>query len=329
MHRRLLTFVVLAVALGGCGSSDGGGATSPNARAAPSSPQVAAAATPAESDFPAPDGRTLQQLADTLTAGPQAALATTVHTPGRSRVAFGVIGADGAFLYGPTAVYVARGPDKPAQGPFLAPADSLEVRPAFRSRASSAGDVEAVYHADVALPGAGRWFVLTATKVGEQMLGASTVLEARRQDPVTAVGEFAPRVDTPTVASAGGDVEAIDTRVPPSDMHEVSLKDVLGERPVALLFATPALCQSRVCGPVADIALQLKAAYGDELAFIHNEVYVGNDPAKGLRPQLTAFGLTTEPWLFTIDRGGRIAARLEGAFGFDEFRAAIEAARRP
>jgi hypothetical protein len=48
--------------------------------------------------------------------------------------------------------------------------------------------------------------------------------------------------------------------------------------------------------------------------------------SKGLRPQLQAFHLQTEPWLFTINKDGRIAARLEGSFGVNEFRRAIQAA---
>src|SRR5204863_6900380 len=132
-----------------------------------------------------------------------------------------------------------------------------------------------------------------------------------------------------TVAGAGGDVKSIDTRVPPApELHKVSFRDVLGRRPVALLFATPQLCQSRVCGPVVDIALQLRDEFGDRMAFIHQEVYRGNQVGNGLRPQLRAFHLQTEPWLFAIDRSGRVAARLEGSFGVDEFREAIEAALR-
>ena len=41
-------------------------------------------------------------------------------------------------------------------------------------------------------------------------------------------------------------------------MHAVSFKDVLGKRPIALLFSTPQLCISKVCGPVTDIAVQLE-----------------------------------------------------------------------
>src|SRR3712207_8411384 len=59
-------------------------------------------------------------------------------------------------------------------------------------------------------------------------------------------------------------------------------------------------------------------------SFIHQEVYVDNEVQKGLREPLRRFGLPTEPWLFTVDRSGRIAARLEGSFGLRAFEDAVE-----
>jgi hypothetical protein len=318
------------IAFAGCGSGseEGGGATSPNARAAPASPEIVPAQHPARAAFPPAGGRTLQEIADTRTPGPQAGLATSVYTPGENRVAFGLIDRGNRFVYGPTAVYVAPRPGAPARGPYLAPADSLEVRTAFRSQTSNStpGELKAVYHTTVDLPRAGPWYLLVATDAGGRRLGATAQVQVRPDTAIPAVGERAPSVDTPTLADARGDVGSIDTRVPPSDMHRANLRDVLGRKPVALLFATPALCQSRVCGPVADIGAQLQAAYGDQVEFIHNEVYEDNDVSRGLRPQLTAYGLRTEPWLFAIGRDGRVAARLEGAFGVDEYRAAVEQA---
>jgi hypothetical protein len=111
-------------------------------------------------------------------------------------------------------------------------------------------------------------------------------------------------------------------------MHAVSFRDVLGKRPIALLFSTPQLCMSRVCGPVTDIAAQLEHQFAGKVTFIHEEVYTANQPTKGLRAQMKAFHLQTEPWLFTVDRRGRIAARLEGAFGVNSFTKAVEAALR-
>jgi hypothetical protein len=109
-------------------------------------------------------------------------------------------------------------------------------------------------------------------------------------------------------------------------MHEQSFDKVVGSKPVALLFATPQLCQSRVCGPVTDVAVQLQATYGDQVEFIHQEVYVDNDPNAGLRKPLEAFHLPTEPWLFVVGENGRITARLEGSFGLAAFENAIKTA---
>ncbi len=90
-----------------------------------------------------------------------------------------------------------------------------------------------------------------------------------------------------------------------------------------LLFATPALCQSRVCGPVVDVAEEVKSEFGGKVDFIHMEVYKNNNASDGLRPQLNAFGLRTEPWLFVVNRNGIISTRIEGAFGVTELENAV------
>jgi hypothetical protein len=109
-------------------------------------------------------------------------------------------------------------------------------------------------------------------------------------------------------------------------MHAVSFNTVLGKRPIVLLFSTPQFCVSRVCGPVTDIVVQLEHRFASQVTFIHEEVYVNNNPKLGLRPQLKAFHLETEPWLFAVNRRGRIVTRLEGAFGVNAVTRAIQAA---
>lgn len=115
------------------------------------------------------------------------------------------------------------------------------------------------------------------------------------------VGDKAPLIHTPT-ADDVGQIGDIDTRIPPDSMHGTDFADVLGKEPILIVFATPQLCQSRVCGPTVDIVEQVKAEHGDGVTFIHMEVYNDNDPNKGLRPQLRAYHLPTEPWAFIIDR---------------------------
>ena len=106
-------------------------------------------------------------------------------------------------------------------------------------------------------------------------------------------------------------------------MH-TDFASVVGKKPVALLFSTPQLCVSRVCGPVTDLALQMRAKYGDKMEFIHQEVWKDNNLKAGLRPPLTAFNLESEPWLFVIDNSGKVTARLEGSFGIDAFENAVK-----
>ena len=79
-----------------------------------------------------------------------------------------------------------------------------------------------------------------------------------------------------------------------------------------LLFATPRLCRSRVCGPVVDVLEQVKDDAGDEAAFIHMEIWNGNSREGGQRPQVRAYGLPSEPWLFAIDRSGRVVGANRG-----------------
>src|SRR4051794_29086521 len=292
--------------------------------------QVQKAAVTDETEFPVAKGKTLQDLANGMAAGPSLAMASSIFTsPGDTRIAFGMIGQDGQPVYGPTALYVAPTPNDPAEGPFVAPADVLLTDARYRSKqaATTQDPFVAVYGAEVKFPKKGQYAVLATTKLSNGKLTGATgqvQVSSEQADPIPRVGDKAPKVHTETVASAKGDIAKIDTRDPPSDMHDVDFADVVGKKPVALLFATPQLCQSRVCGPVTDIELQMKSKYGNKMDFIHQEVYVDNDVNKGLREPLRQFNLPSEPWLFVVDKTGTIKARLEGSIGIKQFENAVK-----
>lgn len=322
----------VALLLAGCGASeDRDRARAPLAESSAALREQLQGATRSQaSDFPAARGRSLRSVADVATAGTEVAMAGTVFTPGENRLAFGVIHPESGFVYGKTAVYVADSPDAKARGPFPAPADLLVTDPAYRSQTAATSDdvFAAVYETFVRFRRPGKQSILVLTRVGGNLVGATseiTVVPTAR-DRIPRVGERPPAIETDTLESAAGDVASIETRLPPDDMHDVAFADVIGRKPVALLFATPALCASRVCGPVVDIALQLKTTYGERVQFIHQEVFVDNKPEKGLRAPLRAFALETEPWLFVFDRRGRVTARLEGSFGFDAVERALRSA---
>jgi hypothetical protein len=330
----MAALVAVALATAGCGgeAKPAPRTSATSATAATKADSLPAAAVVAEqvsaAEFPAPGGRSLQQLASTLSPGPQLGLAVSVLLPGSQRLAFGLLSASNEPLYAKTAVYIATRPNAPAQGPFPAPLDPMIPPAPYLSKtvATDSGAVKAIYETNVPFPHPRRYVVLAVSKLGSALVGATSAVEVTANSPIPNLGQRPPTIHTPTAASVHGDLAKIDTRIPPDDMQRVDFASVIGRRPVALLFATPALCQSRTCGPVTDQAVELEHQFGSQITFIHNEVYVQNDPNKGYRPQLRAFHLQTEPWLFTFDRHGRVAARIEGAFGINAFRHAIEAA---
>ena len=99
---------------------------------------------------------------------------------------------------------------------------------------------------------------------------------------------------------------------------------MLGKKPVVLVFATPQLCQSRVCGPVVDIAEQVQAESATRSAFIHKEIYNDNEPNKGLRPQLR--GLPPADRALDVrhrPQRARSSHRFEGALSVGELERAV------
>ena len=313
--RSLLALLCLLPSLlAGCGSSSEQGS-----RPAPSA-----------AEFPSAKGKTIADLLSQSGAKPAKVViapAAQAFDVGENRYPFGVFTvANEQVDDADVALYFAKDEKAgPVIGPLPAQVTSLEVKPAYRAAGEDPDEAKNVYVVPkVDFGHRGPW-------VGLAMLKGKNGLEAARvsappvvgDNQVPKAGEKAPLIHTPTAAEVGGDLAKIDTRVPHDQMHQVDFADVLGKEPIVLVFATPALCQSRVCGPVVDVAQQVADKYKGKADFIHMEVYNDNDIAKGIRPQLEAFNLETEPWTFLIDRNGVIRDRFEGAYGVEELEAAM------
>ena len=326
--RRLLRGAAPLTALAFMLVSCGGGEPMDDRGSAPS-PTMARKA-----DFPKPAGQTLDELRKGLGPGPVLAPSVSLLEAGKNRFGFGLFDrARKQIAEAPAALYFAPTEGGEVAGPFPARYESLEVDPAFQSEsvASDPDAARSVYVADVPFKRPGSYDLLGVVRLDNRLVaadpaGTASRLKVVKLGPVPRVGDPAVKVSTPTRASVRGDINKIETRVPPDSMHETDLAEVLGKRPVILLFSTPAICQSRVCGPVVDIAEQVKADHEDEAEFIHMEIYNENEVERGFRPQVLRWGLPTEPWAFAIDRDGKIAARLEGAFSARELEAAVKAA---
>ena len=304
----------IGLSVSGCGGSSSN---------APSTKPATAA------DFPAAAGRTAGSLLGALPHGPTMAPSVSVYRVGQNRYGFALFTPDRRQVDdAQVAIYTSDLTGGHLAGPYPAHLESLAVRPQFQSQtvANDPGAARSVYVADVPLPKPGRYALVAVSRIGGKLeqSGASEAVAPQPAAPPD-VGQPAIAIHTPTVAQAGGNVASIDTRVPPApDLLKQDFAAVLGHTPVVLLFATPALCQSRVCGPVVDIEEQVRSEVGSRVAFIHMEIYNQNDVAKGFRPQVRSYRLPPEPWLFVVDRSGRITARFEGAFSAGELKAALQ-----
>ncbi len=334
--------VALAIAGCGSGSDSSTGSSSGSAESRPAPPK---------SEFPSAEGKTLAEVLEAENAAPSTLVvspAAEVFNKGENRYPFGVFQRDRTQVPdAEVALYFAKVPgkgsgttganapagttgakkaeqralDQPATGPFPAAIETLQTQPAFRAQTTTsdpdAGTV--VYKTKVDFPSNGEWRIAALIRQNGELTSALLPsAEVGRFSKVPKVGQKAPLIHTPTPDDVGGDLSKITTRIPPDTQNKVDYADVLGKEPIVLLFATPQFCVSRVCGPVVDVAEQLKQLYGDKVAFIHMEIYQDNDPNKPVRPQVQAFHLPTEPWLFAIGRNGKIEDEIDGAFGVEE-----------
>ena len=138
-------------------------------------------------------------------------------------------------------------------------------------------------------------------------------------EPSTPVkGEPAPFSVTPTAGQVE-DLNRITSAIDPDpELYRLSIHEALQEeKPLVVLFSTPAFCVSATCGPQLEILGQLKDRYGGSANFIHVEVFKdphliqGNRFAAQQVPAVEEWGLLAEPWTFVIDREGRVNAKFE------------------
>lgn len=350
----LLCLLATGTYLTGCGGDSGGDESTATAP-----PTAQSRPAPPKSEFPGAEGRSLRQVLKAADAPAElvVAPAAEVFYRGENRYPFGVTDREsGPVDDAQVALYFSKVPepktgarsksgnrgqiakaqeqalDQPAVGPFPASIESLATKPEFASRttAEDADAARVVYSTQLDLPSDGEWKMAAILSEDGELKGAPMPgVVVGQFHRVPRPGEKAPTIHTPTAQDVGGDLSKITTRAPPDTLNKVDYAEALGREPIVLLFATPRFCQSRVCGPVLDVAEQAKQEYGDKAAFIHMEIYNDNDPAKHPRPQVRRFHLPSEPFLFTIDRHGVVRDAIEGAFGLKLMHEAVDKAIAP
>ena len=270
---------------------------------------------------------------------PQVQILNSQLGSGPARVAIAIFNSDGALVHDAREprlrLYTLDGDEGKAMGEeqVLTP---VTLRERFDHKHPDGAShlhqdpVATVYVANVSLDREEWWGAELSATVGDRRyedLRTRFFVAARTLEPP--VGEPAPR-STQRVLRDVADITDIDSSRPPlPQFHQLTVKEAAESgKPTVVAFATPAFCQTRFCGPIVDAVLKpLADQYGDRVQFVHIEPYRLDQARAGKLvpiPELEQWGLTTEPWVFVLDAGGRVAAKFEGITSQDEVGAAVE-----
>jgi hypothetical protein len=183
----------------------------------------------------------------------------------------------------------------------------------------------------------GTWGVDVSGKTedGTEFGPTRLTFSVNEENAVVAVGDPAPLTKQPLLADVA-DIREIDTSENPvAEQHNLTIADAVASgKPTVIAFATPAFCQSQVCGPVKEIFDELYGAYKNQANFIHVEPYDLERMRTGgcgslaacLVPAVNEWKLPGEPWVFIVGKDGTVAARFEGIASAEEIKTALQAA---
>jgi hypothetical protein len=181
------------------------------------------------------------------------------------------------------------------------------------------------WRADVTVEGA------TGTVAGQ------ADLTVRPDDGTPALGSEVPDVATPTMRDVLNLVRSLSSDPDPiPEFYTWSVSELLAARqPFVLVFDSYVFRPNEACGGVLGMVHEIYTEF-PRLSVVHAEPWATSyetgtltlDPPDGpaqLTAAAAAYGLGEPPWVFVVDREGRLHAKFEGVVGTDELRAAMAA----
>ena len=189
----------------------------------------------------------------------------------------------------------------------------------------------------MSLEDVGRWDIEVRAQIQGTEHAGRGVLEVFDDMGTPALGSLAPGGDTPTMRDAHSLMHHISSDPEPlTAFYTWSLDDALAQQqPTVFVLDSYAFRPNAACGGALGILHEVFIDY-PALSIIHAEPWhmaMGTDghmleldPPGGpavLTDYAEAWGIEEPPWVFVIDRDGRLHAKFTGVIGSDELRAAI------
>ncbi|MBL8778328.1 MAG: hypothetical protein JNK12_20485 [Acidimicrobiales bacterium] len=208
-------------------------------------------------------------------------------------------------------------------------------------RIGQPSDGAGIYAADdVEFADAGIWEVAVTADLPDGEATATANFEVVAESDIPNIGDAAPRTENLLPGDSDAPVDAIDSRaepdgtVPDPDLHTETVAQAIATgRPALVVVSTPTFCVSRFCGPITDSVAALAAETGDEVAFIHIEVWrdyentvLNQGAADWIWPSEEGDDIH-EPWVFLVGADGTIIERWDNVATDAEMQAAIDQVR--
>ena len=171
----------------------------------------------------------------------------------------------------------------------------------------------------------GSW---TAAITSPRGTTGETTFSVSADIPIPEVGEPVPQSETRT--SPEFELQSITTDPDPEpSFYEMTVAEAISNgTPALIVFATPAFCQTAVCGPTMEIVKETVAGRSG-FDVVHVEIFENVDSEGEGRlievPAVIEWGLPSEPWIYVVDADGIATARFEGAVSPEELGAALDA----
>lgn len=321
-RRSLAVLVVAALVVSSCGTV--GNSDASDTSHAPASALVAAVAS-----YDLVAGRSQRFL-----VGLFASDSSGVSAYGTVTFSFGFLGAgdDAVTATEPEAGQVVTASFLPVPGQDV---DLSTAGPQLVSGSEATG----VYGApDVEFDRPGVWEVAVEANIDGRTERTTAAFEVLASSDIPAPGDVAPHTRQPLAGDPGVNPKAIDSRagsdrtIPDPELHDVTVAAAIAAGlPAMVVVSTPTFCVSRFCGPITDTVHELALQYGNQMAFIHIEVwqdFVGNtvNPAAAQWIIPTPETAGREPWVFVIDANSVIRQRFDNVATDAELRTAVETA---
>ena len=183
---------------------------------------------------------------------------------------------------------------------------------------------------------AGFWEATARLAIDGKARTATAAFEVLDHHQLPYVGDPAPRTAQPLAGDTTVPAIAIDSRaqdnepIPDPQLHDTTIAAALdAHRPLMVVVATPTYCTSRFCGPVTDAVAKLADRYRDRMTFVHLEIWADFSNGK-LNPWVHDWIIPRngddgrEPWVFVVNRDGKITDRIDNLANDAELAAAAE-----